>query len=206
MAGRSLLPFFSRNWPLSRSNGDTDRFMAFRREMNRAFDDTFRGFGIPGPAFGRMPTGTLMPQIDVSESEHEIQVTAELPGIDEKDVHVTLADDMLTIRGEKKAEREQKDHDYHLMERSHGTFLRALPLPFTADPSQVKAVFKNGVLTVTIPKPKEVQQKQRRIEVQRDTSAAGGATVSRVDRPTSAASSAPAASAAENKAKETAAE
>ena len=209
MAGRSLLPFFSRNWPMSRSSEDSDPFMAFRREMNRVFDDAFRSSGLPslvGSAFGRMPEGTLMPQIDVSESEHEIQVTAELPGIDEKDVHVTLAEDMLTIRGEKKAEREQKDHDYHLMERSHGTFLRALPLPFTADPSQVKAVFKNGVLTVTIPKPKEVQQKQRRIEVQRDTSAAGGATVSRVDRPTSAASSAPAASAAENKAKETAAE
>src|SRR5437016_12753383 len=97
---------------------------------------------------------------------------------------------MLTIRGERKAEREQKDHDYHLMERSHGTFLRALPLPFTADPSQVKAVFKNGVLTVTIPKPKEVQQKQRRIEVPNDTRAAGGATVSRGERPRSSGSEA----------------
>ena len=101
MAGRSLLPFFSRKWSLSRPNEDTDPFMAFRREMNRVFDDTFRGFGMPsllGPAFGRMPMETLMPQIDVSESEHEIQVTAELPGIDEKDVEVILADDMLTIR------------------------------------------------------------------------------------------------------------
>jgi HSP20 family protein len=172
MAGRSLLPFFSRNWPMSRSGEDSDPFMAFRREMNRVFDDAFRGVGMPslrGPTFGRMPAGTLMPQVDVSESDHEIQVTAELPGIDEKDVEVILADDMLTIHGEKKAEREQKDRDYHLMERSHGTFSRSLPLPFTADPGQVKAVFKNGVLTITIPKPKEVQQKQHRIDVQSDT-------------------------------------
>jgi HSP20 family protein len=208
MAGRSLLPFFSRNWSLSRPNEDTDPFMAFRREMNRVFDDTFRGFGMPsllGPAFGRMPMETLMPQIDVSESEHEIQVTAELPGIDEKDVEVILADDMLTIRGEKKAEHEQKDRDYHLMERSHGTFSRSLPLPFAADPSQVKAAFKNGVLTVAIQKPNEVLEKQHRIEVQTDTGAAGGPRVSRADRPAGTSSASP-ASAAENKVKETAAE
>jgi HSP20 family protein len=208
MAGRSLLPFFSRNWSLSRPNEDTDPFMAFRREMNRVFDDTFRGFDMPsllGPAFGRMPMKTLMPQIDVSESEHEIQVTAELPGIDEKDVEVNLADDMLTIRGEKKAEHEQKDRDYHLMERSHGTFSRSLPLPFAADPSQVKAAFKNGVLTVAIQKPNEVLEKQHRIEVQTDTGAAGGPRVARADRPAGTSSASP-ASAAENKVEETAAE
>ena len=208
MAGRSLLPFFSRNWWLSRSSEDTDPFMAFRRQMNRVFDDAFRGFGMPslvGPAFGRMPMATLMPQIDLSESEHEIQVTAELPGIDEKDVDVVLADDMLTIRGEKKAEHEQKDRDYHLVERSHGTFSRSLPLPFAADPSQVKAAFKNGVLTVTIQKPKEVLEKQHRIEVQTDTGAAGGPRVARADRPAGTSSASP-ASAAENKVKETAAE
>jgi len=209
MAGRSLLPFFSRNWSLSRSSEDTDPFMAFRRQMNRVFDDAFRGFGMPslvGPAFGRMPMATLMPQIDLSESEHEIQVTAELPGIDEKDVDVVLADDMLTIRGEKKAEHEQKDRDYHLVERSHGTFSRSLPLPFAADPSQVKAAFKNGVLTVTIQKPKEVLEKQHRIEVQTDTGAAGEPRVSRADRPAGSTSSASPASAAEHKVTETAAE
>jgi HSP20 family protein len=209
MAGRSLLPFFSRNWSLSRSSEDTDPFMAFRRQMNRVFDDAFRGFGMPslvGPAFGRMPMATLMPQIDLSESEHEIQVTAELPGIDEKDVEVILADDMLTIRGEKKAEHEQKDRDYHLVERSHGTFSRSLPLPFAADPSQVKAAFKSGLLTVTIQKPKEVLEKQHRIEVQTDTGDAGEPRVSRIDRPAGSTSSAPPASAAEPKVTEPAAE
>ena len=171
MAGRSLLPFFSRNWPLSRPSEDTDPFMALRREMNRAFDDAFGGFGMPS-LFGRVPTGALVPQIDVSESEHAIEVAAELPGIDEKDVEVILADDMLTIRGEKQAEREQKEHDYHLMERSHGAFSRSLRLPFAADPNQVKAAFKNGVLTITVQKPKQVLEKQHRIEIQAD----GGAT------------------------------
>ena len=209
MAGRSVLPFFSRHLPVSRSSEDTDPFMAFRREMNRVFDDTFRGFGLPslvGQAFGRMPAGTLMPQIDVSETEHEIQVTAELPGIDEKDVEVILADDVLTIRGEKKAEHEQKDRDYHLMERSHGTFSRSLPLPFAADPSQVKAAFKNGVLTVTIQKPKEVLEKQHRIEVRTDGRSAGELRVSQADRPAGSTSSQSTLSAAENKVKETAAE
>jgi HSP20 family protein len=105
------------------------------------------------------------PTIDVSETENEIQVMAELPGIDEKDVGVMLTGDMLTIRGEKKAEREQKDRDYHVRERTHGTFSRSLPLRFAADPSQVNAAFKNGVLSVTISKPKEVQEKQHRIKV-----------------------------------------
>jgi HSP20 family protein len=205
MAGKSLLPFFSRNWSLSRSSQDTDPFMAFRREMNRVFDDAFKGFDMPslaGPAFGRMPMRTLMPQIDVSESEHEIQVAAELPGIDEKDVEVILADDMLTIRGEKKAEHEQRERDYHLMERSHGTFSRSLPLPFAADPSQVKAAFKNSVLTITIQKPKEVLEKQHRIEVQTDSGASGEPSVSRLDRPAGSTSSASPASAAEQAAAE----
>jgi len=125
-----------------------------------------------------------------------------VPGINEKDAEVILADDMLTIRGEKKAEHEQKDRDYHLMERSHGTFSRSLPLPFAADPSQVKAAFKNGVLTVTIQKPKEVLEKQHRIEVQTDTGAAGGPRVSRADRPAGTSSASP----AEHKVTETAAE
>ncbi len=191
MAGRSLLPFFSRNWPLSRPSEDTDPFMALRREMNRAFDDAFGGFGMPS-LFGRVPTGALVPQIDVSDSEHEIEVAAELPGIDEKDVEVILADDMLTIRGEKQAEREQKERDYHLMERSHGAFSRSLRLPFAADPNQVKAAFKNGVLTITVQKPKEVLEKQHRIEIQADGGATGEPKVTRADRPAGSEPPAPA--------------
>ena len=117
-----------------------------------------------------------------------------------------LADDRLTIRGEVRSERDEKDRNYHVMERSQGSFSRAIRLPFAADPSQVKAEFKNGVLTVTIQKPKEVLEKQHRIEVQTDTGAAGEPRVSRADRPASSTSSQSAPSAEENKVKETAAE
>jgi HSP20 family protein len=90
-------------------SADTDPFLAMRREMNRLFDDAFGGFGLPslfGPVMGRMPAEMVVPQMDVSETERELQNTAEVPGIDAKDIEVLLADDRLTIRGETKA-----DHD-----------------------------------------------------------------------------------------------
>ncbi|MBV8935915.1 MAG: Hsp20/alpha crystallin family protein [Alphaproteobacteria bacterium] len=168
MASRSMVPSW-RNTSLSPWGEGADPFSAFRREMNRLFDTAFGDFGLPSfgsPAFGVMAA----PKIDVSESDNEIRIAAELPGIDEKNVEVMLAGDMLTIRGERKEEHEDKQHNYHVRECTHGAFSRSLPLPFGADPNQVKAAFKNGVLTVTIPKPKEAQQKQHRIEVQRDSS------------------------------------
>lgn len=168
MADTSMVPFW-RNTSLSPWDENKDPFSALRREMNRLFDNAFGGFGLPSlgnPAFG----GMAAPKIDVSESENEIRIAAELPGIDEKNVEVMLTGDMLTIRGERKEEHEEKQQNYHVRERTQGVFSRSLPLPFGADPNQVKAAFKNGVLTVTIPKPKEAQQKQHRIEVQRDTS------------------------------------
>ena len=215
MASRSLIPF-SRNMPMSRWGEDTDPFLAMRREMNRLFDDAFSGFGLPsvfGPALRQMPAA---PKIDVSETDNEIQVTAEMPGIDQNDVEVLLEDDRLIIRGEKKEEREDKDRNYHLRERVEGAFSRTLPLPYAPDPNQVKAEFKNGVMTITIPKPQEVKQKQHRIEVQKDTSAPSEPSVSRTGRPaggtstggtsTGATSSAASQSQAEQREKETAAD
>ena len=191
MASRSLMPF-SRNMPMSRWGEDTDPFLQMRREMNRLFDDVFGGFGLPslfGPPLRQM---AMAPKIDVSETDNEIQVTAELPGIDQNDVQVLLEDDRLIIRGEKKEEREDEDknRNYHVRERVEGAFSRTLPLPFAPDPNQVKAEFKNGVMTITIPKPQEVQQKQHRIEVQKDTSAPSEPSVSRSGRAPGAATEA----------------
>jgi HSP20 family protein len=205
MASRSLMPF-SLNMPMSRWGEDTDPFLAMRREMNRLFDDAFSGFGLPsvfGPALRQMPAA---PKIDVSETDNEIQVTAEMPGIDQNDVEVLLEDDRLIIRGEKKEEREDKDRNYHVRERVQGAFSRTLPLPFAPDPNQVKAEFKDGVMNITIPKPQEVKQKQHRIEVQKDTSAPSEPSVSRSGRPAGATSSTTSQSAAEQREKETAAE
>ena len=170
---RSLLPFSrSRNRLPARRSEEMDPFTAFRGEINRLFDDFFTGFDLPmfgGDDRGRM----LTPQIDVSETDQELQITAELPGIDEKNLEVTVADDMLTIRGEKRDEHEQRERDYHVMERSYGSFARTLRLPFAVDPQQAKATFKDGVLRITIPKPKDVQQKTQRIEVRREEAGSG---------------------------------
>jgi HSP20 family protein len=206
---------FSRNTQMSRWGEDTDPFLQMRREMNRLFDDVFSGFGgfgLPGafaPALQQMPAA---PKIDVSETENEIQIKAEMPGIDQKDVEVLLEDDRLIIRGEKKEEREDKDRNYHVRERVQGVFSRTLPLPFAPDPNQVKAEFKDGVMTITIPKPQEVKQKQHRIDVQKDTSTPSERTpsepsVSRAGQPAGATtSSTTSQSQAEQRQKETAAE
>jgi HSP20 family protein len=206
---------FSRNTQMSRWGEDTDPFLQMRREMNRLFDDVFSGFGgfgLPGafgPALQQMPAA---PKIDVSETENEIQIKAEMPGIDQNNVEVLLEDDRLIIRGEKKEEREDKDRNYHVRERVQGVFSRTLPLPFAPDPNQVKAEFKDGVMTITIPKPQEVKQKQHRIDVQKDTSTPSERTpsepsVSRAGQPAGATtSSTTSQSQAEQRQKETAAE
>jgi HSP20 family protein len=182
-------------------------FPGFQRELERLFGDFFSVFGPPlrsDAQGGQMPAGLVAPRIDLSESDTALQIKAELPGVDEKDVDVTLADDVLTIRGEIRSEHEEKKQDYHLMERARGTFVRSLRLPFSVDPNQVQAEFKDGVLSITIPKPKEVQDKAQRIELKRQESGNGGEGGQRAAN--AAASSNAASSSAENKVPETAAE
>jgi HSP20 family protein len=175
MSGTSLQPQPPYRAMIRRQE-DGDPFMPFRRQMNRLFDDFFTGpmlprlpMAAPGPVLEVVVT----PQIEVSETEKEVQVTAELPGIDPNNVEVSLADDVLTIRGEKQQQQksdQEQGRDYHLTERSYGTFARYLRLPFHADPGKIQASFKDGVLTVVIPKPEEMQQKVHRIPVATDGS------------------------------------
>jgi HSP20 family protein len=137
-------------------------FGSLRRDMERVFEDFSRDFGWGPPA----TTGIAMaPRVDVSETDTELKIEAELPGIDEKDVEVVLSDGRLTIKGEKKQEKEEKKKDYHLLERSYGSFARSIALPFEADPDQVKASFAKGVLTVTVPKPPEIKAKEKKIAI-----------------------------------------
>ena len=154
---RSLVPF-SWNTDLFRRN-DNDPFAAMQKEINRMFEDFGRG------SLMRLSNGGVSPQIDVAETDNAIEVTAELPGIDEKDVDVVLRDDLLTIKGEKKSEREEKKKDYHLVERSFGSFSRTVQLPFEADSEAVKANFAKGVLKISIAKPAEVKDKTVKIPV-----------------------------------------
>lgn len=184
MSGTSLQPQ-SANRPMTRRPEDGDPFVPLRRQINRLFDDFFNS-----PIFPRLPmmppapmlAVVVTPQVEVSETDKELQVTAELPGIDPKDVEVALVDDVLTIRGEKQAQQQEgQERDYHLTERSYGTFARYLRLPFHADPQQVQAAFKDGVLKLTIPKPEEAQQKVHRIAISTD-----GASTNAAQQPDSA--------------------
>ncbi len=140
-------------------------FAALHREMDRLFEDFFgeREFW---PLWPRRGAG-FVPSVDVQETDKEFRVVADLPGLDEKDVQVDLTDDGLSIRGEKKSDREEKREGYYRAERSYGSFERFIPLPGPVQGDKASAEFKNGVLTVTLPKPPEAQAKRKRIEVKR---------------------------------------
>ena len=108
----------------------------------------------------------FMPQIDVDETEKEVRVTAELPGMEEKDVEVTLTQGVLTIKGEKREEHEENKRDFHHSELRYGMFQRAIQLPADIDADQAKASFKKGVLRITLPKTAEAQSSRRRIQIE----------------------------------------
>jgi HSP20 family protein len=151
---KSLVPFGNGG---TRAAPPTNMFGTLHREIDRLFDDFTRGsLGLIGP----QGQANLMPSIDVTETDKQIEIAAELPGLERKDVEISLEDDVLTIRGEKKIEtkkEEDKDKSYHVSERSYGVFYRMLQLPHGVDPKTVQATMSNGVLKITIPKPAGTQ-------------------------------------------------
>jgi len=124
-------------------------FRSMQRQMDRLFDEFGGGF----PTFAPQTTEQLLPHMDVSETDKAIEITAELPGLEEKDVEVRFSDNVLTISGEKKSEREEKERDFHLVERRYGSFARSIRLPEGTDPAKIEATIDKGVLKVTIEKP-----------------------------------------------------
>lgn len=151
---RSLAPQGRQDW-LSPFSSGFGSLQTLRDEVNRLFDSVFRGFGqmTPAPAW---------PTLEVHETDGEYKVTAELPGVDEKDVELEVQDGVLSIRGEKKAETEDKER--HFSERYYGRFERRIALG-DIDEDKVNATFENGVLTVTAPKSPEAQAKAKRIPI-----------------------------------------
>jgi HSP20 family protein len=148
-------------------------FEGLRQEIDRLFDDFGRGFWRPfgrsllatEPLIRRELTLPTMPAVDVTESEKAYEVTAELPGMDEKNVEVKVTSGVLTIKGEKQEEKEEKVKDYYLHERSFGSFERSFGIPEGVDADKIEASFKKGVLTVMLPKKPEAQKPVKKIEV-----------------------------------------
>lgn len=132
----------------------------FRSQMDRLFDDFFSGWRTPRMGgmldLARSPLGDMVsPRIEVAETDNAIEVTAELPGLSEKEIDVSLDDGVLTIKGEKRAEKEEKKKNYYLSERHYGAFHRAFRLPENADEQDIKARFDKGVLTISVGKKAE---------------------------------------------------
>ena len=143
-----------------------------RQEIDRLFGDfglgswqPFRGPLARGPLFRRELTLGAIPAVDVLEGEKAYELTAELPGMDEKNVEVKVVNDTLTIKGEKQEEKEEKEKDYYLHERTFGSFERSFDIPEGVDADKIEASFKKGVLTLTLPKKLEAQKPAKKIEV-----------------------------------------
>jgi len=155
MANKSWFPTWGER------HRDVEHFRGFKNQIDSLFEDWF----------GRSMGGVLAPRVDIAEDDRAVTLTAELPGVKQADIEVSLVGDQLSIKGEKRSEhdesKEMEGRTVHRMERSYGAFQRTLTLPYQVDPAQVSAQFRDGVLTISLPKPPDaVTQKQgRKIEI-----------------------------------------
>lgn len=149
MVSRFLAPFSS-----------SEPFGTLQREINRVFDEVFRGVGGTGGA----PV-SFAPSIDVHETAQGLEITAELPGCGEKDIQLSLEGDLITIAGEKQSERQQEKEGMRLSERSYGSFRRSFRLPFAPEQDKVTATFDKGVLRVELPRPAQAAPATNRIPI-----------------------------------------
>lgn len=166
MSVRDLIPWGRSNnqFPTVFRDNDRDPFLSLHREVNRLFDDVFRGFDSRQPIFGSLsPFSAAWPSVEISDTDTEIKVTAEIPGLEEKDVEVLLENGVLTLKGEKRAETEDKDKQ--LSERFYGHFERRIPLGVEVEEDKIEARFKNGVLSVVLPKSAKAQSQVKRIAI-----------------------------------------
>lgn len=160
---RDLIPWNRSSRVPVRHAEDGNPFFPLHYEMNRLFDEAFRGFDIAPFGLDRVFTGAWSwPNIEVSETDKEMKVIAELPGLEQKDVEVKLSDGLLAIKGEKKTETQ--DEDRLFSERYYGRFERRIPVE-DIEEDKVSASFRNGVLTVTLPKLPEAQRQAKRIPI-----------------------------------------
>ncbi len=157
----AIKDFFSKNLPVSR-DGVNQPFLNLQQEMNRMFSKFYDDFHW-SPFQER--NLSLFPKVDIKETKSAVTVSAELPGLDAKDIDISVSDDRLTLRGEKGQEKESKEENYYRMERSYGSFHRSITLPAEVESENIEATFKNGVLTISIPKRPEGQRKTKKIKI-----------------------------------------
>lgn len=158
---QNIMPWRKRKDDMSRV--EQTPFTELHQRMDDLFSEFFDGFGTGLSRFEARQT--ITPSIDVSETDEEVRVTADLPGMDEKDIQVSLDNDLLTIKGEKKQEQEEKKRNYYMVERSYGEFRRVIPVPASVEKDKVKAAFKKGVLTITLPRTPEMKARKRTVEI-----------------------------------------
>lgn len=154
--------------PRSTGGREGSPFLALHREMNRLFDETLRGFDAAGGELAAAGAG-FVPRCDVAENDEEIRVEVELPGLEQKDVDVSLTGDLLVVRGEKRDRREtagSKDGRWHRVESRYGRFERVMQLPCEVEPDKTTARVENGVLSIVLPKAPSARPQVRRIEIQ----------------------------------------
>lgn len=159
MAIKDIISWHWNKGRLSPSEGGHP-FSLLQRQMNSLFEDFMSGFGFE-------PVGSrgFTPRVNVSEDDQKLYVEAELPGLSEKDVEVTLTKEALTIRGEKKQEQEKKEGTHYFAERSYGYFQRVIPLSSEVDEDKVDATFKHGVLSITLNKTPAAQKSSKKIQI-----------------------------------------
>lgn len=163
----------AKSLPVVRREAQTahpDSIFRIHREINRMFDDVFRNFGLPGMGYDRPGLSTaqaewLKPTLDVGASDNEYTISVELPGVNEKDVQLELVGDTLRLKGEKKQEKEEKERDYYRIERSYGSFQRVLSLPEDAEQGGITASYKNGVMTIRVPRKSVEKPETKQIEI-----------------------------------------
>lgn len=160
---RDLIPWSWGRRSVPVRHEEEDPFRALQRNVYKVFDDFMSDFSLE--PFGSSRFTGFSPRVDVTESDKEIKVSAELPGLDEKDVDVSVTKKAVTIKGEKKEESEEKSEGYYRAERTYGSFQRTIPLTCEIDTEKVEAGFKKGVLTVTLPKTPEAMLETKKIAV-----------------------------------------
>ena len=161
MALWDIVPFGKKSVPVRRE--DESPFTVLKRGMDDLFERFMLGFEME--PFESRVMGAFSPKIDVTEDDKAVKVMAELPGMEEKDLDISLRGDTLTIKGEKREEKEDKREGYYRMERSYGSFSRTIPLPSEVETDKVQAELKKGVLTVVLPKKPDVQKPTKTIDV-----------------------------------------